>query len=78
MGKISVLTFGNLSEITGTQRLTIDKVSTTNELKKYLHHHYPMIDGVKYAIAVNKKIIDGDTALDPGTEVAILPPFSGG
>jgi sulfur-carrier protein len=78
MGKISVLTFGNLSEITGTQRLTIDKVSTTNELKKYLQHHYPKINDVKYAIAVNKKIVDGDTALDPGAEVAILPPFSGG
>lgn len=78
MVKISVLTFGNLSEITGTQRLLVEDVATTGELKKYLHQHYPGIENIKYAIAVNKKIIDQDTVLDEGSEVAILPPYSGG
>lgn len=75
---ISVRFFGQLTEITGCSSISMPVVDDTDLLDHELKQRYPMLDGAKYAVAVNKKIIRQRTQLSEGTEVALLPPFSGG
>lgn len=75
----TVLTFGQITSITGSQVLHLDTtVQDTGALKTLLQQLYPALAGTGYAIAVNRKITAGNTTLHPGDEIALLPPFSGG
>jgi molybdopterin converting factor small subunit len=70
--------FGQIVDITGTDKLTIEDVSDTNELINKLHLQYPSLINSKYAVAVDKKIIQHNTSVSSNNTVALLPPFSGG
>ncbi len=75
---LTVRTFGQLTDITGGPFVTIDPVADTDALQTLLHHLYPGLRHIKYIIAVDKKTIPANTTLTPLSEVALLPPFSGG
>ena len=75
---ITVLFFGQLVEITGQRQLTIPEAAGTAELKEKLSALYPALQDMVVNIAVNTVIVNEDTALEPGSTVAMLPPFSGG
>ncbi|MEP6465408.1 MAG: MoaD/ThiS family protein [Parafilimonas sp.] len=70
--------FGQLIDVIGKENLAFDVVEDTNALIKKLQEMYPPLTNLKYAIAINKKIIQNNTALKQDTEIALLPPFSGG
>jgi len=70
--------FGVVAEKTGTGNLTIPFVDNTDELYFLLLEKHPQLDGVKFAIAVNRQIVHQSTSLNQNDEVALLPPFSGG
>lgn len=76
--EIKVLAFGQVADITGKDTLKIPDVKNTNELNQFLTKAWPQLQLVKYSIAVNKKMIQENTALHNEDTVAILPPFSGG
>ncbi len=72
-------TFGQITGITGQAVLHLEEpVQDTDTLKTVLHRQYPALATVRYAIAVDKKIITGNTPVSGATEIALLPPFSGG
>ena len=58
--------------------LALENVADTNSLVKELHTLYPALADAKYAIAVNKKVVNENTVLTENSTVALLPPFSGG
>lgn len=70
--------FGQLKEIAGTGFLQIDSIHDTDELRLKMQSLFPRMATMKYAIAVNKKIVSGNTIITPESSVALLPPFSGG
>lgn len=74
---VEVLFFGKLVEIAGSS-VTINKVQTSDELLQQLQQSYPKLTNEKYIVAVDKKMIQANTALPDGCTVALLPPFSGG
>jgi len=76
--QISIILFGQLVDITGSNNLTVQDVSDTNTLVQHLHKQFPALATIKYVIAVDKKIINKNTALSHHTTIALLPPFSGG
>ena len=76
--KIQVLAFGQIAEITGKSEWAVADVADTNMLLEVLIKSFPLLQGVKFAIAVNKNIINENTGLNNRDEVALLPPFSGG
>ncbi len=76
--KINVLFFGVLSEITGKDILSLNDIEDTTALNNMLRDEYTEIKSVTYRIAVNKEIIDTNTKLNEGDEVAFMPPFAGG
>jgi molybdopterin synthase sulfur carrier subunit len=75
---IKVIFFGQLKELTNGNELEIDDVKDTNELQQSLYLRYPALASLKYRIAVDKEMISDAVTLQPGTTVALLPPFSGG
>jgi len=75
---IDILTFGQLTDITGQSSLQMQVVNDTDELKAMLVEKYPKLAQSKYLIAVNMEVIRGNVKLNPGDVVALLPPFSGG
>jgi sulfur-carrier protein len=75
---VNIIIFGQIADITGTDKLTVEDVNDTNALTKQLQDRFPRLSNIKYAIAVDKKIIKENTALSNNNTIALLPPFSGG
>ena len=74
---INIIIFGRLTDIAGSF-LSLENVADTNTLVKELHALYPSLADAKYAIAVNKIVVNENTVLSENSTVALLPPFSGG
>jgi len=74
---VSVIAFGSLTEIVGEQ-LSLDDVRDTNALVNKLNVRFPELKNSKYLVAVNKKMINANTALNGNDTIALMPPFSGG
>jgi len=75
--QLKVQAFGLLAEIIGNT-IIVDKQTDTDSLKKQLAVQFPSLVDIKYAIAVDKKIITGNTLINEASIIALLPPFSGG
>jgi sulfur-carrier protein len=76
--KIKVLIFGQLSDITGKNSMELSDVRDTDQLIGTLNRLFPTLEKVRYACAVDQKIIRNNTRLLDNSTVALLPPFSGG
>jgi sulfur-carrier protein len=76
--KITLLTFGQLTDVTGQSTWEMEDITDTDQLKKILIEKYPALAQSKYLVAVNMEVIRGNARLNPGDVVALLPPFSGG
>ena len=75
---MNVIIFGQIADITGKSTVVVENADDTNELIEQLTSAYPALATAKFAIAVDKKIIKGNIALNNNNTVALLPPFSGG
>jgi len=76
--QIELLFFGSLTDATTVNRLIVEGISNTEQLKTYLEERYPALRTAKYFIAVNQQMIQQVYTLQPGDTVAFMPPFSGG
>ncbi len=75
--KINIIIFGQLCEVLG-EKLVMENIADTESLQQTLHKKFPALVNYKYVIAVNKKQVITNTALNEDCIVALLPPFSGG
>lgn len=75
---LKIKTFGVVAEKTGTGNLIIPFVDNSDKLYLLLLEKHPQLEGVKFAIAVNRQIVHQNTLLAQNDEIALLPPFSGG
>ena len=78
MHKVTVLFFGQITDITGTHRLVLENATDTDSLLVQLKQLFPALQPQHYRIAVNKEFLNSNIELTAGTEIALLPPFSGG
>jgi len=76
--KITLLSFGQLTDITGHSTWQMEDVTNTDQLQKILIEKYPDLANSKYLMALNMEVIRGNVSLKSGDVVALLPPFSGG
>jgi molybdopterin synthase sulfur carrier subunit len=76
--EINLLIFGQIADITGKSAWKMTGIKDTNELIKNLEEQFPALSTTSYSIAVNKKVIQGNTAFNENDTIALLPPFSGG
>jgi len=76
--EITVLLFGNLAQIAGTSKLTLQDVKDTITVNDLLQSKFPSFKNKKYVIAINNQLMKDAQNLNDGDELAFLPPFSGG
>ena len=76
--QIKFLAFGQVATITGNSFELNESVADTDSLKSVLHYQYPALNEIKYALAVDKKLVNENMELNENVTVALLPPFSGG
>jgi sulfur-carrier protein len=75
---VQVIVFGQLTDILGKNPITIEDVADTSELVEQLNQRFPALAKAPFIIAVDKQIVNENTALAGNNTVALLPPFAGG
>jgi sulfur-carrier protein len=75
--QINIIIFGQLCDLLG-ENLVLNNIDDTDSLTAVLNKRHPELIHSKYMMAVNKKLITGNTLLTNNSTVALLPPFSGG
>lgn len=79
---MNILLFGIAREIVGEDALIIPReeaIATVGNLRAWLKQNYPAFGGLSsLAIAVNSNFADDDEALLQDSEIALIPPVSGG
>ena len=75
---LKVIVFGRLVEVLGSRSLDIPAVETVGDLKQYFSKNFVGFDSLTYSVAVNQVIASDEDIIAHGSEVALLPPFSGG
>ena len=75
--QISITTFGQLAERI-SPKIILENIVDTNMLKQKLEEKYSSLRNAKYIIAVDRKVIIKNTVINETSDVALLPPFSGG
>jgi len=76
--EISVLFFGVLAEVTGTDRKYYRGITSYGDLKHRIVDDFPEIVHYNFRVAINNKIVNDDPLLRQDDQVAYLPPFAGG
>ena len=74
---MEVLLFGLIAEKAGADRIQLD-ASSLDQLRALLSARVEGLAQMSYAIAVDRRIVNGDAPLNGNEEVALLPPFAGG
>ena len=75
---MEIILFGQLTDITGSNTIAVETATDTDGLVSALNKLYPAMTDIKYIIAVDKKIIRANTIISETSNIALLPPFSGG
>lgn len=74
--------FGIAREITGCHTVQIgnsESIANVSEVKRWLSRQYPGMQQLQsFAIAVDAAYADDATSVDGNSEIAVLPPVSGG
>ena len=76
--KVNVLIFGPLKDVTGTHVCQVTDVADTSEMVTKMNKMYPGLDKMRFLIAVEKEIVQGNTMLKDNYTVALLAPYSRG
>lgn len=76
--KYKILLFGSLVDVFGSQSYAMDVCDDTDALKQALLQQFPLLNQHRFNIAIDKKIISENTPISSTSEIALLPPFSGG
>lgn len=75
---IKVKLFGELADIAGRDELTLNDVQDVQSLRSKFSEAFPATSGKQFLIALNRKVVHHNPALNAADEVAFMPPFSGG
>ncbi len=77
---MKILLFGIAKDIAGAPVIHLDiPVQQVSALKDHLYERYPRLRELRSCmIAVNKVYAADGDALQPGDEIAVIPPVSGG
>lgn len=73
-----VLLFGAIAEHCGDRTVSVNQAENTDDLMEQLYRRFPMLATLRFAVSVDRRIVHSNTRLNSESEVALLPPFSGG
>ena len=75
---VRILAFGRMAEIMQRSQWETEGVEDLHQLEAMLYATFPALKGQRFIFSVDRKIVSGNVRLTTGSEVALLPPFSGG
>ncbi len=79
---MTIQLFGIAKEMIGDKKLTLTddtNINNVSALKEHLSKQFPQLQTLQsWAIAVDNEYANDDTRLDNMSEIALLPPVSGG
>ncbi len=79
---MKITLFGITKELVGNNKLSVDAsvpIATVGELKCWLSGQYPALKHLKsIAIAVDSEYADDAQRIYPHSDIALIPPVSGG
>lgn len=79
---MEILLFGITRDIAGKQKITVPadvQLNTVGALKSWLGQQYPAMQQLSsLAIAVNSEYAEDGLTIDQSSEIALIPPVSGG
>ena len=75
---MKVIVFGRLRDCIHAESIQVKDVDTVRELRHELLQRFPELSNQVFAIAADQVIASDETILFEHSEVALLPPFSGG
>jgi len=75
---MKLLIFGKLTDIFGADNYTMESVATVSELKEKLEQAFPSLQNYVYLVVINNEIAQENATIPSDSEVALLPPYSGG
>lgn len=73
-----VKVFGMIAEKIGSDSFEVVGIGTIEDFRIYLNEQFPDLRNMKFSIAVDKQIVHDACEISEGSELALLPPFSGG
>ncbi len=76
--KTTILVFGQLTDITNTEKIIVENISNTDGILEYLIQHFPDLKNAKFLMALDKEIVQDNLQLLGENTIGLLPPFSGG
>jgi molybdopterin converting factor small subunit len=74
---VKIQLYGQLKHITGASEIVTDAADTDGMVKE-VAARFPLLDNLTYLIAVDRTIVQVNTPIRAGQELALLPPYSGG
>jgi molybdopterin converting factor small subunit len=74
---VKIQLYGKLKQVTGVSELILDAEDTDGLLKEFAAR-FPLIENLPCLIALDRTIVQTNTPIKAGQELALLPPYSGG
>jgi molybdopterin converting factor small subunit len=74
---VKIQIYGQLKQITGASEI-IANATDTDGLMREVAARFPLLKNLTCLIAVDRNIVQTNTAIKAGQELALLPPYSGG
>jgi len=74
---VKIQLYGQLKQMTGKSELFTDAADTDGLIRE-MASRYPGLENLTYLIAVDRNIVQVNTPIKTGQELAMLPPYSGG
>jgi sulfur-carrier protein len=74
---LNIILFGQLADLAGSSAIELDAADVAG-IQQEIQKRYPALQGLSYRVAIDKKIVEGNPEVPAGSQVALLPPFSGG
>ena len=74
---VKIQLYGQLKQITGASEIMTDAADTDGLIKE-VAARFPLLENLTCLIAVDRNIVQTNTAIKAGQELALLPPYSGG
>ncbi|MCZ2357029.1 MAG: MoaD/ThiS family protein [Bacteroidia bacterium] len=75
---IKVLAFGIVAEKIQSNEFYLENIANTQELRSVLLEKFPKLGDIRFTFSINRKLVHELTAIEPNSEIGLLPPFSGG
>jgi sulfur-carrier protein len=74
---VKIHLYGMLKQMAGAPEIVVE-VKDTDGLIKEMTSRFPALENLSCLVVVDRQIIQSNTPVREGQELALLPPYSGG